>query len=507
MNHFNAPPPSYNTPSATGLERESPHNYEAEQALLGALFQSNRVYEKVSEFLLPEHFAHRLHRLIFETAGKLIDQGHLATPVTLKTYLENDPDLQAMGGMLYLADLVASVVTVINAEDYGRQIYDLAIRRQLIDLGNRLVNDAFEINTDVTALDQIAGAEQNLYDLATKGRQDDGFRTFGSALKIAIDMAGAAFQRGDRLAGVPSGLRDLDKKLGGLHPSDLLILAGRPSMGKTALATNIAFNAANLYRESKDASGNKQVLDGAKVAFFSLEMSSEQLATRIIAQEANIKSHNMRTGEISHDDFARLVETGRTLAELPLYIDDTPALSISSLRTRCRRLHRQVGLGLVVIDYLQLLTAGSGGMENRVQEVSAITRGLKALAKELNLPVIALSQLSRQVESREDKHPQLSDLRESGSIEQDADVVMFIYREEYYLSRAEPTQKPDEGDDRYRERHSKWMELCDKAHNIAEVIVAKQRHGPIGSVNLYFDGNYTKFDNLLSAEQAGGYHD
>jgi len=507
MTIMDAPPYPYaDAPQhAAAFEREPPHNIEAEQALLGALFQSNRAYEKVAEFLLPEHFANRLHRVIYQTCGRLIEQGHLATPVTLKTYLENDADLQAAGGVAYLAELAASVVTVINAEDYGRQIHDLAVRRHLIDLGNRMVNEAFVVSTEGTALDQIASAEQSLYDLATSGRQDDGFKDFGQALKIAIDMAGAAFQRGDRLAGVPSGLTDLDKKLGGLHPSDLLILAGRPGMGKTALATNIAFNAATLYRERIDPRGQREVLDGAKVAFFSLEMSSEQLATRVIAQEAQISSHKLRTGEISHDDFGRLVETSKTLASLPLYIDDTPALSISALRTRCRRLHRQVGLGLVVIDYLQLLTAGGGNSENRVQEVSAITRGLKALAKELNIPVIALSQLSRAVESREDKRPQLSDLRESGSIEQDADVVMFIFREEYYLGREEPSQKPEEGDDRFRERHARWLDLCEKAHNKAEVIVAKQRHGPIGTVELFFDGNYTKFDNLLSSERAGGY--
>jgi len=343
---------------------------------------------------------------------------------------------------------------------------------------------------------QIQVAEQSLYDLATTGRQDEGFKEFGQALRTAIDMAAAAFQRDGQLSGVPSGFRDLDGKLGGMHPSDLIILAGRPSMGKTALATNIAFNAARLYRDAAKSDGTREVLDGAKVAFFSLEMSAEQLATRLLSQEAEISSHHLRTGSVNQDDFDKVVMVSRDMSKFPIYIDDTPALSVSALRTRCRRLHRQQGLGLVVIDYLQLLTGGGQGAESRVQEVSAITRGLKALAKELNVPVIALSQLSRAVEARDDKRPQLSDLRESGSIEQDADVVMFVYREQYYLERAEPSRKPDEDDSKFQDRHGRWQKSCEDAHNIAEVIVAKQRHGPIGPVKLYFDGNFTKFSDL-----------
>jgi replicative DNA helicase len=483
--------------------REPPHNIEAEQALLGAILQNNRTLEKVSEFLLPEHFANALHGRIYTACQTLVEQGRLASPVTLKAYLERDPMLREAGGAAYLAQLVAAVATVVNAEDYGRQIHDLALRRELIDLGGELVNDAFEVSLDRSAADQIEGAEQRLYDLATKGRQEGGFQEFRVSLNTALQMAEAAHRREGRLSGVPTGLVDLDKKLGGLHPSDLLILAGRPSMGKTALATNIAFNAAKLYREQIDAHGQREILDGAKVAFFSLEMSAEQLATRILSTEGEIPSHKIRTGELSNDDFARMVQVSQDLTTIPLFIDDTPALTISAVRTRCRRLARQHGLGLIVIDYLQLLSGGANA-ESRVQEVSAITRGLKALAKELNVPVLALSQLSRQVEQRDDKKPQLSDLRESGSIEQDADVVLFVYREQYYLERQEPNRKPEETEDRFSERHRNWRDRCEKAHNVGEVIVAKQRHGPIGSVRLYFDGNFTKFDNLISDDRYDG---
>lgn len=477
--------------------RVPPHNIEAEQALLGAILQNNRTLEKVSEFLLAEHFANALHGHIYDTCQKLVEGGHLASPVTLKAYLENDPMLKEAGGPPYLAQLAAAVATVVNAEDYGRQIHDMALRRHLIDMGETLVNDAFDVRLDNTAMDQIEGAEQRLYDLATKGQQEGGFQDFRFALHTAVQMAEAAHRREGQLSGVPTDLLDLDKKLGGLHPSDLLILAGRPSMGKTALATNIAFNAAKLYREQIDDHGNREVLDGAKVAFFSLEMSAEQLATRILSTEGEIPSHKIRTGELSNEEFARMVQVSQELSTVPLFIDDTPALTISAVRTRCRRLARQHGLGLIVVDYLQLLSGGPG-IESRVQEVSAITRGLKALAKELNVPVLALSQLSRAVEQRDDKKPQLSDLRESGSIEQDADVVLFVYREQYYLERQEPGRKPEENEDKFMERHRHWMERCEKAHNVGEVIVAKQRHGPIGSVRLYFDGNFTKFGNLVN---------
>jgi replicative DNA helicase len=479
--------------------RTPPHNYEAEQALLGAILLNNRAYEKVSEFLRPEHFAEPAHGRIFAACGKLVERGQIANPVTLKTFLEGDGGLAEIGGTPYLAQLANAVVSIINAEDYGKLIHDLHLRRELIALGEDMVNRAFEPRIDDPAMDQIGRAEGQLYELATTGQTEGGFEAFGHVLVEAVRQAEAAHKRQGKLSGVPTGLVDLDKKLGGLHPSDLLILAGRPSMGKTSLATNIAFNAAKAYREEVDALGNRKCADGAVVAFFSLEMSSEQLATRILAEQAEIASHKIRQGEMSNDEFERLVIAAQDLQRLPLHIDDTPALSISAVRTRARRLKRQHGLNLIVVDYLQLLR-GSGGSsdQNRVQEVSEITRGLKALAKELDVPVIALSQLSRAVEQREDKRPQLSDLRESGSIEQDADVVMFVFREQYYLERAEPARRPEEAEDKYNERYAKWQQRCEEVWNTAEVIVAKQRHGPVGMVRLSFHGEFTKFGNLIS---------
>lgn len=501
--------PLHLTPIAGGESpqpsRVPPHNYEAEQGLLGAILVNNRAYEKVSEYLRPEHFAHPAHATIYRAAGKLIEAGHMVTPVTLKTYLERDPAVQEVGGMEYLATLVNSVVTIVNASDYGRQIYDLHLRRELIDLGEELVNNAYTVDFDSTAKDHIETAEQSLYDLATTGDTDQGFQDFASALAGAIEMAQNAHRRAGSLAGCTTGLIDLDRKLGGLHKSDLLILAGRPSMGKTSLATNIAFNAAKAFREEIDENGQRKTIEGGRVAFFSLEMSAEQLATRILAEQAEISGHKLRTGDLDDADFQRMIQVSQEFQKLPLYIDDTPALTVSALRTRCRRLARQnggQGLGLIIIDYLQLLSGGGGNSsENRVQEVSAITRGLKALAKEMDVPVMALSQLSRAVEQRDDKKPQLADLRESGSIEQDADVVMFVYREEYYLSRAEPGRKPEEPEDRFMERYTAWQERLAKAANVGEVIIGKQRHGPIGTVRLFFDGNYTKFGNLVNSDQ------
>ncbi|MBY0430703.1 MAG: replicative DNA helicase [Rhodospirillales bacterium] len=479
------------------LRRQPPHNYMAEQALLGAILTNNRVFEKISEFLRAEHFADGVHGRIFAACGKLIERGQLANPVTLSSYLSQDGALAEIGGPEYLARLANSVVTIINAEDYGRLIFDLHLRRELIDLGEEMVNQAFDIKLDEAATDQIETAEARLFELATNGAYEGGFLSFKEAVIGAITMAEAAHKREGKLAGVPTGLNDLDKKMGGLHPSDLVILAGRPSMGKTALATNIAFNAAAAYREERDAMGNRKAADGAVVAFYSLEMSAEQLATRILSEQARVESHKIRQGEMSHEEFERLVQASQELHRLPLFIDDTPALSISAVRTRSRRLKRQHGLGCIVVDYLQLLRGSLGArIDNRVQEISDITRGLKALAKELEVPVIALSQLSRAVEQREDKRPQLSDLRESGSIEQDADVVMFVYREQYYLERAEPGRRPEESEEKFNERYSGWQQRCEQVFNTAEVILAKQRHGPIGTVRLFFDGNYTKFGNL-----------
>jgi replicative DNA helicase len=490
------PPP---VPTESSAIRVPPHNFEAEQALLGAILLSNRAYERVSEFLRPEHFADPVHGRIFATCGKLIERGQMANPVTLKTYFESDGGLAEIGGIPYLAQLANAVVSVINAEDYGKLVFDLHLRRELIGLGEDMVNTAFAADLDSSATDQIGTAEAKLYDLATTGQTEGGFEAFNTVLVAAVAAAEAAHKRQGKLSGVPTGLVDIDSKLGGLHESDLLILAGRPSMGKTALATNIAFNAASAYREEIDSLGRKKAVDGAITAFFSLEMSAEQLATRILAEQAEIASHKIRQGELANDEFERLVIAAQNLHKLPLFIDDTPALSISAVRTRARRLKRQHGLGLIVIDYLQLLRGSGATSESRVQEVSEITRGLKALAKELSVPVIALSQLSRAVESREDKRPQLSDLRESGSIEQDADVVMFVFREQYYLERAEPGRRPDEAEDKFNDRHARWQQRCEEVWNTAEVIVAKQRHGPVGTVRLSFRGEFTKFGNLATA--------
>lgn len=481
------------------LQRFPPHNYEAEQALLGALLLNNRALEQVSEFLRPEHFANAAHGRIFAAVLHLVERGQIANPTTLKGYLEQDSALAEIGGIEYVARLAASAISIINTRDYGKLIFDLHMRRELITLGENVVNDAFTPSFDSTALDQVAQTEARLYELATTGQIEGGFQSFNTVLVKAIDDASAAHRRGGKLAGVPTGLQDLDKRLGGLHTSDLIILAGRPSMGKTALATNIAFNAALRYQHEITDHGRPKTVDGAQVAFFSLEMSAEQLATRILAERTGVMSHKIRQGDLSEQEIEKIIQASQELQTLPFHIDDTPALSIANVRTRARRLQRQRGLDLIVIDYLQLLR-GAGKVESRVQEISEITRGLKALAKELNVPVIALSQLSRAVEARDDKRPQLSDLRESGSIEQDADVVMFVYREQYYLERAEPGRRADEEETKFNSRYAAWQERCTAVWNTAEVIIAKQRHGPVGTIKLYFDGNITKFSDLIRDE-------
>jgi len=480
--------------------RAPPHNIEAEQALLGAILVNNDAYRRVAEFLLPEHFAEPVHGRVYAAISKLIERAQIANPVTLKNLFDQDGALTEIGGAQYLARLAASVVTIINVTDYGRAIYDLHLRRQLIAIGEDVVNDAYSYDLEQQATVQIEAAEKKLFDLATTGQFDGGFQPFKSALTAAITMAEAAFKRSGRTIGVATGFTDLDKTLGGLHPSDLLILAGRPSMGKTALATNIAFNAARAYRPARGPDGRVIAEDGAVVGFFSLEMSAEQLATRVLSEQSGVSSDNIRRGDVSNADFDKFVRASLSLAEVPLYIDDTPALSITGLRTRARRLQRTHGLHLIVIDYLQLIRGG-GDTENRVQEISEITRGLKALAKELSVPVLALSQLSRAVEQREDKRPMLSDLRESGSIEQDSDVVMFVYREEYYLSRGEPAQHPDEKPDKFNERYENWKTRLEEVHDMAELLVAKQRHGPINKVTLRFDSHTTRFDNFVRSDR------
>jgi replicative DNA helicase len=488
--------------------RSPPHNLEAEQALLAAILVNNNAYHKVSEFLRPEHFAQPVHGRIFAAIEKLIERGQLANPVTLGNLFDQDGALAEIGGAQYLVRLAASVVTVINAQDYGRTIHDCFLRRQLILIGEETVNDAYAFDLERNAPQQIETAEQHLFDLATSGQFEGGFKPFTDSMRDAVLMAEAAFKRSGKTTGVASGFTDLDTLLGGLHASDLIVLAGRPSMGKTALATNIGFHAARNFRLKAGSEPRGEAEDGAVVGFFSLEMSSEQLATRILAEESGVPSHQIRQGKVSSPDFDKFVQASQRLSSVPFYIDDTPALTIAGLRTRARRLKRQQGLGLVIVDYLQLLRGSSdnGGFENRVQEISDITRGLKALAKELNVPVLALSQLSRAVESREDKRPMLSDLRESGSIEQDADVVMFVFREEYYLMRAMPTQRPEESSEKFNDRLDKHRQRCEEVYGLAEVHVAKQRHGPIGKVTLRFEGNTTKFENYISGDRLPDAH-
>ena len=470
--------------------REPPHNIEAEQALLGAILINNEAMDRVSSFLEPIHFFDPLHGQIFEIAGKMIQAGKQATPITLKTFFETaepiDPHLTVPQ---YLGRLAASATTIINAEDYGRTIYDLAVRRNLIVLGEDMVNSAYDAPIDFPPESQIQEAETRLYDLAERGKYGQGFMSFGTALTHAIDMANAAYQRDGHLSGLSTGLTDLDSKMGGLQASDLIILAGRPSMGKTALATNIAYNIAKAHRTERQPDGTDKATDGAVVGFFSLEMSAEQLATRILSEQAELASERIRRGMINEDEFRKLSAVSQEMSRIPLYIDQTGGISIAQLAARARKLKRQKGLGLVVVDYLQLLSGSSRrGSDNRVQEITEITTGLKALAKELAVPILALSQLSRQVEQREDKRPQLSDLRESGSIEQDADVVMFVFREEYYVER----QKPREGTPEFNDWQTQMMAVSGKA----EVIIGKQRHGPVGTVPLAFESQFTRFSNL-----------
>jgi replicative DNA helicase len=478
--------------SAEPQFRTPPSNIEAEQALLGAILVNNDAYYRVSDFLEAEHFIEDLHRRIYEVATSLIKAGKVATPITMKTFL-GDQDLGGVTVSQYLARLAAEATTVINAEDYGRTIYDLAIRRSLINIGEDLVNVAFDAPVESSPRDQIEEAERRLYSIAETGRTDGGFQRFSDALTAAIDMAAAAYKREGALSGVSTGLIDLDKSLGGLQPSDLVILAGRPAMGKTSLVTNIAFNIAKAYRAEKQQDGTLKTVNGGIVGFFSLEMSAEQLATRIIAEQSGVPSYKIRRGDMREDDFYKITEAAREMQSIPFYIDQTGGISIAQLTARARRLKRQRGLDVLIVDYLQLLSGSSKKGENRVQELTEITTGLKALAKELSVPLIALSQLSRQVESRDDKRPQLSDLRESGSIEQDADVVMFVYREEYYLKNKEP--KPG------TEEYFKWQTEMDQVHGKAEVIIGKQRHGPTGTVQLAFQADITRFTNLADEDK------
>src|SRR3954452_11714838 len=475
--------------AGTPAYRSAPHNIEAEQSLLGAILVNNDAFYRVSDFLEPKHYFEPLHQTIYETAGSLIRMGKVATPVTLKTFLPAETDIGGMTIGQYLARLAAEATTIINAQDYGRTVYELSLRRDLIRIGEDMVNVAYDAPVDFAQRAQIEDAERQLYDLAESGRYDGGFQKFSQALTVAVDMAAKAFQRDGKLSGLATGLRDLDTKMGGLQSSDLVIVAGRPGMGKTAFATNIAYNVARAWQGELRADGHIMTVNGGIVGFFSLEMSAEQLATRIISEQTGIPSSTIRRGGIHEQDFEKIKDVAIELQHLPFFIDETGGLTVAQLAARARRLKRQKGLDLVVIDYIQLLQGSSRrALEGRVQEVTEITTSLKALAKELNVPVLALSQLSRQVENREDKRPQLSDLRESGSIEQDADVVMFVYREEYYLANKEPRIGTPE--------HEKWQTDMELAHGKAEVIIGKQRHGPTGTVEVQFEGQFTLFSDL-----------
>ena len=478
-------------PTASGTDgpayREPPQNLEAEQALLGAILVNNDAFYRVSDFLKPEHFHEPLHRLIFERCSEMILANKQATPVTLKTFMPAEEKVGELTVAQYMVRLASEAVTVINAEDYGRAIYDLSQRRSLIRIGEDMVNLAYDAPIDETPNKQIESAERALYAVAETGAYNQGFESFQDAVATAIDMASAAYGRAGGLSGIASGFKTLDARMGGLQPSDLIILAGRPGMGKTSLATNMAFAIAEAYQAVQQSDGSKKTTDGGVVGFFSLEMSSEQLATRIVSEQTEIPSSKIRRGEITEADFEKLVQCAQVMQQIPLWIDQTGGISINQLAARARRLKRQRGLDVLVIDYVQLMT-GAKRTDNRVQEITEITTGLKALAKELNVPIIALSQLSRQVENRDDKRPQLSDLRESGSIEQDADVVLFVFREEYYLGKAEP--KPG------TEEWFKWEADLKEVQGRADVIIAKQRHGPTGTVPLAFQGEFTRFADL-----------
>jgi replicative DNA helicase len=467
---------------------QTPHNLEAEQALLGALMFDNAAYERLSDQLQARHFYEPFHARLFAAIEDHIRKGQLAEPIVLIERFRRDPAFEELGGVRYLADLVDRAPPAANAAEYARVIFDLAIRRDLIRIGGDIAAEASHNEAGKNARDQIEAAEQQLYTLAETGSASSGFVPFSDALRGAVELAAEAFSRDGGLAGLSTGLVDLDQKLGGLHASDLLILAARPSMGKSSLALNIAYDVAKNYAWEPRPDGSRKTVNGGVAAFFSLEMSADQLAMRLLGEVSGVSSDRLRKGEIDASEFGRVRDAAIDIQSAPLYIDDTGGLSLSKLTARARRLKRQVGLDLIVVDYLQLITAGDGRIDNRVQEVSMITQGLKALAKELMVPVLACAQLSRQVENRDDKRPQLSDLRESGSIEQDADVVMFIFRESYYKSRTEPREGTAE--------HLTWQEDMDRIRNVAEVIIGKQRHGPIGTVKLHFNEDLTKFSNL-----------
>ncbi len=477
-------------------QRLPPSNVQAEQALLGALLANNRAYERVSEFLVPEHFADPIHGRIYQAIARRVEAGQLADAVTLKAEFEHSGVLEEVGGTAYLAQLLTAMVGIINAGEYGRAIHDAWLRRQLIDIGETVVNNAFGADAELDGGQQIEAAEQSLFQLSTDGGVAGGFMSFEHALTEAIRGAERAFKRTGHVSGLTTGLRDLDAKMGGLHVSDLVVLAGRPGMGKSALATKIAFGAAKaLLAEARATDPN--ALPRRCVGVFSLEMSAEQLATRLLSEESLVSSDRLRRGDISQRDFDKFVQVSREIAALPIEIDDTPAITLSALRTRARRLKRTKGLSLIVIDYLQLMRPAAGTRpESRVLEIGQLTQGLKAIAKELAVPVLALSQLSRAVESREDKRPQLADLRESGTIEQDADVVMFIYRDRYYLEQRAPKEAAFDKTEKFSAAVDDWNRQMENTRNQADLIIAKQRHGPTDTIQLFFEAEFTRFADL-----------
>lgn len=472
-----------------------PQSLEAEQTLLGALLANNKAFEKVSEFLKPHHFADPIHVKIYEVISKLIQRGHVAEVTNLKNYFEQEKILDEVGGYKYLIQLSNSASPLTNVEYYATFIYDKYLRRELIATGYEIASEAAKENFDSSAINQIENAEKKLFELANQSDSQGGFLDFAEALTSSLGYIEKAYQKEEKISGLPTGLDRLDLKTGGLNNSDLIILAARPAMGKTALVTNIAYNVAEHMLHTKNIDSKDK-----GVAFFSLEMSADQLASRILSTVTQTNNHKMRTGELDNAEFTRIAAAVRELEKIPLYIDDTPGLTINAIRTRARRLKRNKGLGLIVIDYIQLISGDSKRSDNRVQELSEISRGLKILAKELEVPVIALSQLNRGVEQREDKRPVMSDLRESGSIEQDADIVMFIYRENYYLQNEEPKQKATETPERFQQRKEEWETKKRATQNEAEVIIGKQRHGPTGTIKLFWNGDFAQFGNLTNEE-------
>ena len=460
-------------------QKEMPCNIEAEQAIIGSILVSNEIYDEISSIVDHQKFFDPIHKKVFETIEKLISKGLLANPITLKNYFENNQGLKELGGQEYLIKITKFSTSAKQAINYANIIHEMHIRRELIKISENVLHDVSNNEVVSSGEEIIQNTEKSLFDLAERGHFNRSFLKFDNALKQTIEMARNAYQNEEGIVGVPTGLTDLDSRLGGLHKQDLIIIAGRPSMGKTALATNIAFHAAKNIEKK----GSKST-----VAFFSLEMSSEQLSTRILSEQSRIRSNDIRRGKVSEKEFEQFIETSKNIFDLPLYIDETPAITISAISNRSRRIKRLFGLDLIVVDYIQLMRSGNIKNEGRVQEISEITQGLKALAKELDVPVLALSQLSRAVEQRDDKKPQLADLRESGSIEQDADVVMFVYREAYYLERKEPTLGSIE--------HAEWQQKMDEVSRLADIMIGKQRHGPTGNIKVEFEAMYTKFKDL-----------